>query len=205
MKVTSLFFHIFFILNLIIVLTVSIKYAWFPSENLLVKYPKEINYSFNKDGIIDEIFYTKGDTVVNGDVLVRMYDVHLDSLEKNKINVEQKFKILDRALINSIKNGASEKSIQLLTKRRNNQLEELNIIKKKIKLIIPSLSLIYENEFSGKISHINFKNDENVIAGKTVLTIRPYESFYLINKIISFIIILLFSIYIYVNKKFVNS
>lgn len=205
MKVTSRFFHIFFILNLIIVLTVSIKYAWFPSENLLVKYPKEINYSFNKDGIIDEIFYTKGDTVVNGDVLVRMYDVHLDSLEKNKINVEQKFKILDRALINSIKNGASEKSIQLLTKRRNNQLEELNIIKKKIKLIIPSLSLIYENEFSGKISHINFKNDENVIAGKTVLTIRPYESFYLINKIISFIIILLFSIYIYVNKKFVNS
>ena len=205
MKVTSLFFHIFFILNLIIVLTVSIKYAWFPSENLLVKYPKEINYSFNKDGIIDEIFYTKGDTVVNGDVLVRMYDVHLDSLEKNKITEEQKFKILDRALINSIKNGASEKSIQLLTKRRNNQLEELNIIKKKIKLIIPSLSLIYENEFSGKISHINFKNDENVIAGKTVLTIRPYESFYLINKIISFIIILLFSIYIYVNKKFVNS
>ena len=205
MKVTSLFFHIFFILNLIIVLTVSIKYAWFPSENLLVKYPKEINYSFNKDGIIDEIFYTKGDTVFNGAVLVRMYDVHLDSLEKNKITVEQKFKILDRALINSIKNGASEKSIQLLTKRRNNQLEELNIIKKKIKLIIPSLSLIYENEFSGKISHINFKNDENVIAGKTVLTIRPYESFYLINKIISFIIILLFSIYIYVNKKFVNS
>jgi len=205
MKVTSRFFHIFFILNLTIVLTVSIKYAWFPSENLLVKYPKEIDYSFNKDGIIDEIFYTKGDMVVNGDVLVRMYDVHLDSLEKNKINVEQKFKILDRALINSIKNGASEKSIQLLTKRRNNQLEELNIIKKKIKLIIPSLSLIYENEFSGKISHINFKNDENVIAGKTVLTIRPYESFYLINKIISFIIILLFSIYIYVNKKFVNS
>ena len=205
MKVTSLFFHIFFILNLIIVLTVSIKYAWFPSENLLVKYPKEINYSFNKDGIIDEIFYTKGDTVVNGDVLVRMYDVHLDSLEKNKITEEQKFKILDRALINSIKNGASEKSIQLITKRRNNQLEKLNIIRKKIKLIIPSLSLIYENEFSGKVSHINFKNDENIIAGKTVLTIQPYESFYLINKIISFIIILLFSIYIFVNKKFGNS
>ena len=204
MRVITRFFHIFFIFNLLVALIVSIKYAWFPSENLLKKYPKELNYSFNKDGVIDEIFYIKGDTVVNGAVLARIYDDHFNSLEKIKINNEQKFKILDRALINSIKNGASDKSIQLLTARRNNQLEELNRLKEKIKLIIPSISILYNNEFSGKVLDVNYIKGENIIAGRTVLIIRPYESFYLTNKIISFIIILLFSIYIFVYKKFIN-
>ena len=194
--------HFFILFSLIISFFISVNLGWFPSDKLLTKYPNEISFSFKNNGKINNLYYSKGDTVLNGVVLATIYNNDLDKLEVKENLLNKKFKILDRALINSIKNGASEKSISSLTYRRDQILTEIKSTANNIKSIKPNFSIFYNQEFSGKILKINYSIGDFINAGDKLLIIKLYEPFYIVNKIVSVLTILIIFIYIFLYKKF---
>ena len=92
--------HFFILFSLIISFFISVNLGWFPSDKLLTKFPKEISFSFKNNGKINNLYYSKGDTVLNGVVLATIYNNDLDKLEVKENLLNKKFKILDKALIN---------------------------------------------------------------------------------------------------------
>ena len=126
------FFHVLVFIFLLFFLILGIKNIYFPSQKVLKQHPREITYYFNHYGKIKNIFFSEEDEVSNGSILVRAEDDTLNKLEKDYFNEKRKYKLLTSALINSYKNGASDRAINNIKSRKVQSEKKLIMFENKI-------------------------------------------------------------------------
>ncbi|MDZ8120068.1 hypothetical protein [Pontiella agarivorans] len=90
----------------------AIKDAWFPSEKVLRKHPREMMATFEEDGTVEDVLVEVGDSVAEDQVIARLRSDRIAAeYEKAKIDFTEKRKkhqMMELARKNAEKNGVSE-------------------------------------------------------------------------------------------------
>ena len=179
------FFHVLVFIILLFFLILGIKNIYFPSQKVLKQHPREITYYFNHYGKIKNIFFSEEDEVSNGSILVRAEDDTLNKIEKDYFNEKRKYKLLTSALINSYKNGASDRAINNIKSRKVQSEKKLIIFENKIDELKAPFELKYKNEFKGRILKIFKTNKSSFIAREPIIIVKPDLPFYSFNKVMA--------------------
>jgi len=192
-------------LSIIVILFISSVYCilrgWFPSEQILNKYPIYMDYSFLESGKINDFFVDSNSRVFNGDKMCELYNKEFEELKYKLSDQIKKKKMTQRALLNAINNGATINFIKRLENKVNLLEDYITNLEEKITLKSQNLIIIFNHEFGGKVEKI-FKNKGDIIyANEKIVTIKLYQSYYSTFKILSCILIVSLLGLMYFYKK----
>jgi len=192
-------------LSIIVILFISSVYCilsgWFPSEQILNKYPIYMDYSFLESGKINDFYVNSNSRVFNGDKICELYNKEFEELKYKLSDQIKKKKMTQRALLNAINNGATINFIKRLENKVNLIENYITNLEEKITLKSQNLIIIFNHEFGGKVEKI-FKNKGDIIyANEKIVTIKLYQSYYSTFKILSCILIVSFLGLMYFYKK----
>ena len=192
-------------LSITIILLISSVYCilrgWFPSEQILNKYPIYMDYSFLESGKINDFYVDSNSRVFNGDKICELYNKEFEELKYKLSDQIKKKKMTQRALLNAINNGATINFIKRLEDKVNLLENNITNLEEKITLKSQNLIIIFDHEFGGKVEKI-FKNRGDIIhVNEKIVTIKLYQSYYSTFKILSCILIFSFLGLMYFYKK----
>lgn len=192
-------------LSITIILFISSVYCilrgWFPSEQILNKYPIYMDYSFLESGKINDFYVDSNSRVFNGDKICELYNKEFEELKYKLSDQIKKKKMTQRALLNAINNGATINFIKRLENKVNLLENYITNLEEKITLKSQNLIIIFDHEFGGKVEKI-FKNRGDIIhVNEKIVTIKLYQSYYSTFKILSCILIFSFLGLMYFYKK----
>lgn len=147
----------------------SIRDAWFPTEKVLKKHPREIPVAFSMGGAVKSISVKVGQEVSGKVVLASLYD---DVYRAAVTEAEAAFEVAKK-----VKDPAVEEKLNVLMKAR----ADLKAC------TIESADFTWETTHGvealrGTVVRILVQPGEKIEAGAPVLTIRPVDSFYAFNK-----------------------
>lgn len=155
----------------------SIRDAWFPTEKVMQKHPREIMVAFQVSGVIKEINIKPGDEIVGKTVLASLYD---DTYRAKVAEAEAVFETAKKDKAPDV-----DDKLELLVKARENldacAVENTDITWK---------STHGEEALRGIITRILADVGTHVDVGTPVLAVKPNDSFYAFNKtlaVLSFI------------------
>lgn len=155
----------------------SIRDAWFPTEKVLKKHPREIPVAFTRHGVIKEIPVKPGDEISGKVLLASLYD---DGCRAKVAEAEAVFEVAKAA-----KDPEAEVKLDLLMSARADleacTLENTDVTWQ---------SSHGKEVLRGRVANILVKTATSIEAGSPVLTINPTDTFYLFNKtlaVLSFI------------------
>ncbi len=165
----------------------AIKDAWYPSPKVMEKHPQEVALAFETDGSIGELHVAEGDSVIEEQVLAELRHVKMqeefEAAKKEYSAAKDKHVLMDEALRNAVKNGASSEGIAELKQNRidaqiamDSALEKVNAGRARI----DATELRASDK--GVVKHISVSLHDQVGAGDTVIVIEPNDHFYLFNK-----------------------
>ena len=165
----------------------SVKDAWYSSPKTLEKHPLEVAESFDTDGAIGQLHVVEGDSVGESQILAELRRVRKqEEFEAAKMaysTAKNKHTLVDEALRNAVKNGASSDGIAELKQNRidaqstmDAALEEVNVTRTRLD------STELRASGKGVVKHILISAHAQVEAGQTVIVIDPKDHFYLFNK-----------------------
>ncbi|MEE9368948.1 MAG: hypothetical protein V3V05_08785 [Pontiella sp.] len=182
----------------------SIKDAWFPSPKLVKKHPPEIEVSFESSGSIEKVFVGVGDTVSEKQMLAKLrtdrMSVEYDDAKHKYTEAKKKFAMMDLALKNATKNGASDEGLAEIQKRqevaKTAMVESLAIVTK-LRTSIDASELLSPRK--GMIKEIKIGTHSMIDAGETVIKLDPKDHFYLFNKSLAIFSFLAFWVFLAIH------
>jgi len=179
----------------------AIKDAWFPSEKVLKKHPREVTVSFEIAGAVEKVNVGVGDAIAENQVLATMRN------DRNKVLYEEakdtytvtkkKHAMLEQALSNMENNGATSDGIaevqDSLDAAASAMAEALNTVEElKVKLDASELKA----PSKGQIMEVRIAPHTTVEAGQEAFLIDPKDHFYLFNKSLTVLSALLFCVFL---------
>ena len=147
----------------------SIRDAWFPTEKVMKKHPREIPVAFKLSGVIKTIPVKPGDEIQGKTVLASLYD---DSHRAKVAEAEAAFEAAKAA-----KDSAVEEKREALMKARAD-LEACTVSNTDVKW----MTTHGEDTLRGNVTRILVQPATQIEAGVPVLMVRPVDSFYAFNK-----------------------
>ncbi len=178
----------------------SVKDAWFTSSKTLEKHPRQVEAAFEISGLVEQLLVREGDSVGEGQLLAelrrgRMKD-EVAADKKAYTDAKNKHTLMDEALRNAVKNGASTKGIAELEQGRADAQAAMDAAMKQVNLAREKLAATELRASSkGVVKEVRVPLYASVEAGDTVMVIDPKDHFYVFNKslaIFSFIAFWLF-------------
>ena len=165
----------------------AIKDAWFPSDTVLKKHPQAVSMEFAMDGFIQKVHVSEGDFVGEDAVLAELNVASITEAfeaQKKEYSAQKKeFRLMQKALENSARNGASESSIQEMEQRHRVLADQLNELQGEINSLHETMDdFELTAPKKGTIKTLNKVDNMFVQAGETVMVLEPSDSFYLFNK-----------------------
>ena len=165
----------------------AIKDAWFPSDTVLKKHPREIISSFEMSGQLAKIHVDEGDFVKENSVMAALSSMKLEAeLNAKKAAYAKERKstqLLEVAIKNGVINGATKASIDEMRNRKiqaEEKMEELHNFVNSLKDQQEKTKLIAEK--SGTVSNIYVGERIQVEAGDSIIKIHPQDNFYVFNQ-----------------------
>jgi multidrug resistance efflux pump len=164
----------------------AIKDAWFPSEKVLKRHPREVTVAFAIDGTLAKLHVAEGDEVVppkedgQPSTLLASLSSVVQQDQYDKLVAEYK----------EIKKNSPEEAAALH--------EEIKQVKAELdgkKLYCPKLG----DEKGGKIAKIYHGELAQVKAGEPVFLIEPKSTFYLFNKSLTVLSFILFWVFMAIH------
>lgn len=155
----------------------SIRDAWFPTEKVMKKHPREIMVAFKIPGVLKEVGVKPGDEIQGKTLLASLYD---DGYRSRVTEAEEAFEASKKD-----KDPNVEEKLDLFVKARAD-LEACTVANTDILWT----SSHGEEALRGVVSRILITPGTHVEAGETVLAVNPNDSFYAFNKtlaVLSFI------------------
>ena len=165
----------------------AIKDAWFPSDAVLKKHPREIVSSFEMAGQIENIYVDEGDFVKEDSVMAELCSMELETeLNEMKLAYSKERKttqIPELAIKNGVQNGATEASIADMRNRKINAEEKM----KELHSSVNSLKDGHEKrqlvaEKSGTVLDVYVGERIQIEAGDSIIKIHPQDNFYVFNR-----------------------
>ena len=165
----------------------AIKDAWFPSDAVLKKHPREIVSSFEMAGKLSKIHVAEGDFVKEDSVIAELSSMELEA-ELNVMKAEyakerKSTQILELAIKNGVQNGATKASIEDMRNRKlqsEEKMEELHSLVNSLKDRQEKTKLIAEK--SGTVLNVYVGERIQVEAGDSIIKIHPQDNFYVFNQ-----------------------
>ena len=181
----------------------AIKDAWFPSDTVLKKHPREIVSAFEMGGQLAKIHVAEGDFVKEGSVMAELSSTQLETeLTEMKAAYSKERKsvqVLEVAIKNAVQNGATKNSIADMRNRKliaeekmaefHESVNSLNDTQGKMRLIA---------EKSGTVLDVYLGERIQIAAGESIIKIHPQDNFYVFNKslaIFSFLACIFFFVF----------
>lgn len=165
----------------------AIKDAWFPSDKVLKKHPREIVSSFEMAGQLAKIHVEEGDFVKENSVMAELSSTELEaelSAKKTAYAKERKsIQILELAIKNGIQNGATKASIDDMRNRKiqaEGKMEELHNSVNLLKDRQEKTELIAEK--NGTVLNVYVGERIQIEAGDPIIKIHPQDNFYVFNQ-----------------------
>jgi multidrug resistance efflux pump len=165
----------------------AVKDAWYPSPNVVKKHPMEVAVSFDTAGSIGKLHIEEGDTIGEGQLLAELgrskLKMEFDLAKKEYTERKNKSTLLQKALANAVRNGASDEGIAELEEgvvQANLAMDEALAQVGSIRSAMDASELRAPTK--GEIKQILAKTHGQVAAGENVLIIDPKDHFYLFNK-----------------------
>jgi hypothetical protein len=150
----------------------SIRDAWFPTEKILKKHPREIAVSFKVSGVLRQIAVEPGDEIQGETKLAFLYD---EGYRTKVTEAETAFEAAKRT-----KDPAVEEKLAALMQAR----EDLAACTLK-NTDFTWMTTHGEDVLYGTVHRIIGQVSTHLEPGAPVLTIAPKDSFYLFNKTLS--------------------
>jgi hypothetical protein len=147
----------------------SIRDAWFPTEKILKKHPREIEVSFKVGGVVKEIHVKPDDEIHGKVVLASLYD---DGFRSKVAAAEKAFEAAKAAKDPSVE----EKRVAWENART--ELEGCTVRNTDIM----TKTSHGDEALRGTVVRIVAVPSNHVDAGAPVLTVRPVDTFYAFNK-----------------------
>jgi multidrug resistance efflux pump len=186
----------------------AIKDAWYPSDKVLKKHPREITYSFPVGGQISKVHVAAGDFVPEDGLLIELSTADVDrelAAKKRAYATEKKSSlILQKAIANATENGATQASIEEMRLRKiatDELMQQLQEEVNELRSDRDHFQLTAEKK--GHVEALFFGERIQVDAGETILKMIPQDNFYLFNKSLA-VISLFASIFFFVFHFFGN-
>jgi multidrug resistance efflux pump len=168
----------------------AIKDAWFPSDAVLKKHPREIVSSFERGGQLAKMYVSEGDFVKEDSIIAELSSAHIDTelneMKATYANVRKSVQVLDLAIKNAVQNGATKQSVTDLRNRKvlaEEKLEELQLTVNSLKDKQDELRLFAEK--SGTVLEVYSGERIQIAAGEPLIKIHPQDNFYVFNKSLS--------------------
>ena len=165
----------------------AIKDAWYPSPNVVKKHPMEVAVSFEAAGSVGKLYVETGDSIGEGQLLAELgrskLTMEFDVSKKEYTAAKNKHTLMQAALENAIKNGASNEGISELEERVVQTKLVMEEALAKVGGIRASMDASeLRAPTKGQIKEILTVTHSRVVAGENVLIIDPKDHFYLFNK-----------------------
>ena len=165
----------------------AIKDAWFPSDKVLKKHPREIVSSFEMAGQLAKIHVEKGEFVKENSLMAELSSMELE-VELNKMKAayakERKSnQLLELAIKNGLQNGATKASIDDMRNRKfqaEQKMEELHNSVNSLKDRQEKTKLIAEK--NGTVLNVYVGERIQIEAGDSIIKIQPQDNFYVFNQ-----------------------
>ena len=165
----------------------AIKDAWYPSEKVLKKHPREIVSSFQTSGKLEKLHVNKGSFVKEGSVIAELssedLNEQLNNMKATYLKDKKSADILRVAIKNAIENGATKASISEMQNRKSlleSKMKDLEASVKELNEGQDKTRIIAEK--NGEVVEIYVGERIQVSAGENILKIIPQDNFYLFNK-----------------------
>jgi multidrug resistance efflux pump len=147
----------------------SIRDAWFPTEKVLKKHPREIAVSFKVPGVVKQVAVQPGDEVKGKVVLASLYD---EAYHAKVAEAEAAFEVAK-----TTKDSEVEKKLAVLMKARES-LDDCTV---------ENTDTTYKTSHGdeplrGVVVRVLAGPATQLEAGAPVLTIAPVDTFYVFNK-----------------------
>jgi multidrug resistance efflux pump len=165
----------------------AVKDAWYPSPKVVEKHPMEVAVSFEVSGSIGKVYIKEGDSIGEGQLLAELgrskMTMEFDVAKKNYTTTKNKLTLMQTALQNAEKNGASDEGIAEL----RGAVDLAKLAKDEALALVGQIRASMEaSEFrspsKGVIKQILAPLHTPVEAGESVIIIDPKDHFYLFNK-----------------------
>jgi multidrug resistance efflux pump len=147
----------------------SIRDAWFPTEKVLKKHPREIAVSFKVSGVVKHITVQPGEEIKGSAVLASLYD---DAYRTKVTEAEAAFEAAKEA-----KDPGAETKLDVLMQARAD-LDACTVRNTDITWTTTH----GEEPLRGRVARILVSPATRIEAGAPVLTIQPVDTFYMFNK-----------------------
>ena len=165
----------------------AVKDAWYPSPNVVKKHPMEVAVSFEVPGSIGKVYVVAGDSIGEGQLLAELgrakMKMEFDVAKKEYTTTKNKHTLMQTALANAVKNGASDEGIaglELSLLETKSKMDETLAQVSSIRSAMEASELRAPSK--GEIKKILIPTHSLVAAGEEVLIIDPKDHFYLFNK-----------------------
>ena len=165
----------------------AIKDAWYPSEKVLKKHPREVVAAFETKGSVGEILVAVGDAVGEKSVLARLRSDRLqqefDEAKSVYTEARKKYAVMETALKNANKNGASDDGlaqIEASAAEAKEKKDEAYATVQELMIVLECSEL--KSPSKGVVQEIMVAEHTMVDADEAVIKINPKDHFYLFNK-----------------------
>lgn len=165
----------------------AVKDAWFPSEGVLKKHPREVNAAFQVAGTVEAVHVKVGDTFGEKTLLATLRTDRVDEkYEEAKVeytDAKKKHGMMSVALKNAKQNGASDEGIAEIAASVDSAkkvMNEAHIKLQDLKSFKDNAELLAEDK--GTVLEIKTGTHALVEPGDTVIVIDPNDHFYTFNK-----------------------
>ncbi len=165
----------------------AVKDAWYPSPKVVEKHPMEVSLSFETAGSVGQLHVAEGDSVGETQVLAELRRVKMmeefDVSKKAYSEAKNKHTLMDEALRNAVKNGASSEGIAELKQSRIDAQAAMDATLEKVNATRAKLdSTELQSSCKGVVKQVLVSLHAHVEADETVIVIDPKDHFYLFNK-----------------------
>jgi multidrug resistance efflux pump len=165
----------------------AVKDAWYPSPGVLKKHPAEVVASFDTAGTVGQLHVAVGDSIGEGQVLVELrrskLEMAFETTKKNYTASKNKHILMETALRNAEKNGATDEGIAELKEGVAQAQVALDTAFEKVGMARTALDSTELRALSkGMVKEILATTHTQVEAGEAVLLIDTKDHFYLFNK-----------------------
>lgn len=173
-----------------------VKDGWYPSKDVLEKHPRAIELSFSQDGVLSRLLVNLGSEVGES---MKVAELVTDEIRRRLATAETAFTGAERAYREATgelaalgeapgdeeRRTAATRTVQERKRLYDDAYAKREEIRKELN------DSILRSTGDGTVSEIRAKENNPVKAGETVMVLDPKDSFYLFNRSLAVICLLI--------------
>lgn len=173
-----------------------VKDGWYPSKDVLEKHPRAIELSFSQDGVLSRLLVNLGSEVGES---MKVAELVTDEIRRRLATAETAFTGAERAYReatgelaglgeapgNEERRTAATRTVQERKRLYDDAYAKREEIRKELN------DSILRSTGDGTVSEIRARENSPVKAGETVMVLDPKDSFYLFNRSLAVICLLI--------------